>query len=83
MAQAVSVVGAVGGAAVNLAFIEHFQDLAHGHFTVLRLERIYGADAVRAEYGRMKAEIVAVNPASRIPARHRNVPSAAATAADE
>jgi EcsC protein family len=36
MAQAVAVVGALGGAAVNLAFIEHFQDLARGHFTVRR-----------------------------------------------
>jgi len=38
MAQAVVVVGAVGGAALNLAFAEHFQDLARGHFTVRRLE---------------------------------------------
>ena len=36
MAQAVAVVGALGGAAVNLAFIEHFRDLARGHFTVRR-----------------------------------------------
>jgi len=55
MAQAVAVVGAVGGAAVNLAFIEHFQQLARGHFTVRRLERIYGADAVRAEYERIRS----------------------------
>jgi EcsC protein family len=56
-AQAVAVVGALGGAAVNLAFIEHFQDLARGHFTVRRLERVYGADAVRAEYERLKSEL--------------------------
>jgi hypothetical protein len=54
-AQAVAVVGAVGGAALNLAFAEHFQDLAHGHFTVRRLERVYGAEAVRAEYDRLKS----------------------------
>ena len=54
-AQAVAVVGAVGGAAVNLAFIEHFQDVARGHFTVRRLERMYGVDAVRSEYDRLKA----------------------------
>lgn len=52
--QAVVVVGAVGGAAINLAFIEHFQDLAKGHFTVRRLERVYGSAAVRAEYDRLK-----------------------------
>jgi hypothetical protein len=56
MAQAVAVVGAVGGAAINLAFIEHFQDVARGHFTIRRLERIYGADAVRVEYDRIKSE---------------------------
>jgi hypothetical protein len=54
-AQAVAVVGAVGGAAINLAFVEHFQDLARGHFAVRRLERVYGAEAVRAEYDRLKA----------------------------
>jgi EcsC protein family len=53
-AQAVAVVGAVGGAAINLAFIEHFQGLARGHFTVRRLERIYGEEALRAEYYRLK-----------------------------
>jgi len=55
-AQAVAVVGAVGGAAVNLAFIEHFQDLARGHFTVRRLERVYGVNAVRSEYDRIKSD---------------------------
>jgi hypothetical protein len=52
--QTVAVVGAVGGAAVNLAFIEHFQDVARGHFAVRRLERAYGAEIVRAEYARLK-----------------------------
>lgn len=53
-AQAVAVVGAVGGAAINFAFAEHFQDLARGHFAVRRLERAYGADAVRVEYNQIK-----------------------------
>src|SRR3984893_8290370 len=57
MAQAVVVVGAVGWAALNLAFAEHFQDLARGLFTVRRLERVYGADAVRAEYDRLKSAL--------------------------
>jgi hypothetical protein len=52
-AQALPVVGALGGAAVNYAFIEHFQDIARGHFTVRRLERIYGKERVRAEYDRI------------------------------
>lgn len=61
-AQAVAVVGAVGGAAVNLAFAEHFQELARGHFTVRRLERAYGATAVRAEYDRLKSAAVPALP---------------------
>jgi hypothetical protein len=58
-AQTVAVVGAVGGAAVNLTFIAHFQDVARGHFTVRRLERVYGAEIVRAEYDRLKTAFVA------------------------
>jgi hypothetical protein len=49
-AQAVPAVGAVGGALINLAFINHFQDMARGHFTVRRLERIYGTEVVQSEY---------------------------------
>lgn len=52
-AQAVPVIGALGGATVNYAFIEHFQDVARGHFTVRRLERAYGKDLVRREYERL------------------------------
>ena len=46
--QAVPLIGALGGAAVNYAFIDHFQEIARAHFTVRRLERRYGKDAVRA-----------------------------------
>ena len=52
-AQALPVVGALGGAAVNYAFIEHFQEVARGHFTVRRLERVYGKNLVRTEYERL------------------------------
>ena len=54
-AQAVPVVGALGGAAVNAAFMDHFQNLARGHFTVRRLERIYGPGTVRLAYDRIRA----------------------------
>jgi hypothetical protein len=54
-AQAVPVIGALGGAAVNYAFVEHFQDVARGHFTVRRLERAYGKALVRREYERLAA----------------------------
>jgi len=51
MAQSVPVIGAAGGAAINVLFIRHFQDVARGHFTVLRLEEKYGAGAVASAYG--------------------------------
>jgi hypothetical protein len=49
-AQAVPVIGAAGGALINYLFIDHFQKMARGHFTVRRLERIYGEEHVRREY---------------------------------
>ena len=52
-AQALPVFGALGGASVNYVFIEYFQQIAQGHFTVRRLERIYGKDVVRPEYDRV------------------------------
>jgi hypothetical protein len=52
-AQTFPVIGALGGAAVNYAFLEHFQDVARGHFTVRRLERIYGKDLIEKEYTRL------------------------------
>jgi len=52
-AQAAPVIGAISGAVVNLAFTEHFQTLASGHFTVRRLEREYGPHEVQAEYARI------------------------------
>jgi hypothetical protein len=55
-AQAVPVIGALGGAAVNYAFIDHFQEVARAHFVVRRLERRYGKDAVRAAYERFCSE---------------------------
>jgi hypothetical protein len=46
-AQLVPVLGAAGGAAVNALFVNHYQDVARAHFTVRRLERTHGEDAVR------------------------------------
>jgi len=55
-AQAVPVIGALGGAAVNYAFIDHFQETARAHFTVRRLERRYGKNAVRTAYEQFRRE---------------------------
>jgi EcsC protein family len=50
VAQAIPLIGAVGGALINTMFIEHFQAMARGHFIVRRLERSYGQELVRASY---------------------------------
>ena len=53
--QAVPVVGAVGGATINVLFTDHFQSMARGHFMVRRLERTYGAEAVKEAYQALPA----------------------------
>lgn len=52
-AKSIPVLGAVLGAVINTAFMEHFQNLARGHFTVRRLECKYGAAAVEALYRKL------------------------------
>jgi hypothetical protein len=49
-ASALPVLGAVGGATVNVLFMNHFQRIARGHFAIRRLERRYGASVVRRLY---------------------------------
>ncbi|MGF6755618.1 EcsC family protein [Paraburkholderia sp. GAS42] len=49
-AKSIPAIGAVLGAMVNTVFIDHFQQVAHGHFTVRRLERQYGQPLVEATY---------------------------------
>jgi hypothetical protein len=62
-AIAVPAIGAVGGAVINTLFMDHFQNMAHGHFTVRRLERKYGNDVVRTAY--LAVECKVDNGASR------------------
>jgi hypothetical protein len=47
-ASALPILGAVGGATLNLLFVRHFQRAAHGHFTIRRLERLYGAEVIHS-----------------------------------
>jgi len=49
-AQAIPAIGAAGGALINTVFIDHFQQMAHGHFTIRRLERKYGRGEIRDAY---------------------------------
>jgi len=56
-AQAIPIVGAVGGGLINALFVDHFQNTADAHFTVRKLEREYGADVVRQEYERLTKQL--------------------------
>ena len=49
-AQAIPAIGAAGGAIINTIFIDHFQDMAKGHFIVRKLERVYGKEIIRKLY---------------------------------
>lgn len=49
-AVAVPLIGAVSGAIINILFINHFQNMAEGHFTVRRLERVYTKTIVQNTY---------------------------------
>jgi len=47
------VLGALGGATVNVIFMNHFQSVAQGHFAIRRLEREFGPALVRRLYEEM------------------------------
>jgi len=49
-AQALPIVGAAGGALINMLFLDHFQNMARGHFIVRKLERTYSPELIEAEY---------------------------------
>lgn len=57
VAQAIPLIGAAGGGSINLAFINHFQNMAKAHFTVRKLERKYGAELVRKAYEAISSEV--------------------------
>ena len=49
-AQMVPLIGAAGAAVINVIFMNHFQEMAHGHFSIRRLERKYGKQRVQTRY---------------------------------
>lgn len=49
-AKAVPVIGALAGGSLNLLFMNHFQEIARGHFIVKRLEAKYGSEVVEKMY---------------------------------
>ena len=52
-AQAIPVIGAAGGAIINTIFIDHFQDMARGHFIVRKLERKHGKEQIEKLYAEL------------------------------
>lgn len=52
-AKAIPLLGAASGSVINVAFMDHFQKMARGHFVVKRLEKAYGAAFVREAYRRL------------------------------
>ncbi|MBU2921546.1 EcsC family protein [Winogradskyella psychrotolerans] len=57
LAQAVPVVGAIGGGGLNYVFVDHFQNMATAHFTIRRLERKYGEAEVKLVYEAINTEV--------------------------
>lgn len=49
-AMAVPILGAAGGATINVIFTDHFQNMARGHFTIRGLERSYAPAIVEEAY---------------------------------
>lgn len=49
-ASVLPIIGAVSGAAINMMFMSHFQQIAEGHFTIRYLERRYGDEPVKKLY---------------------------------
>lgn len=56
LAQGIPIVGALGGATINMLFMRHFQDMARGHFVVRRLERLYGRELIRHQVSLLRSE---------------------------
>lgn len=50
LAQSVPIIGAAGGALINTLFMNHFQDMAKGHFTIRKLERKYGLEIIKQSF---------------------------------
>ena len=53
-AELVPVAGAVGGEAINLIFMNHFQNMATAHFAIRNLERKYDEEVIREKYTEIK-----------------------------
>jgi hypothetical protein len=60
IAEAIPLVGALGGAAINAAFCDYFVDASRYHFGLLNLEKRYGSELIQ----RLYADAVVPNQAN-------------------
>ena len=54
-AGALPVLGALGGATLNVAFMDHFERVAQGHFILRRLEHAHGRELIQDLYRQVAA----------------------------
>jgi hypothetical protein len=48
--KAVPIVGAAAGGTINYLFMDHFQEMARGHFIIKRLDKKYSTEIVERTY---------------------------------
>ncbi len=65
VAQAVPIIGAVSGAALNAAFLRYYREMAAIRFRLLRLSEDYGAGPVLAAYAKATATPKAIGAEAR------------------
>lgn len=58
VAGGVPVLGALGGATLNMIFMDHFERVAQGHFTIRRLEREHGREFIGELYQAAAAKMM-------------------------
>ncbi len=54
--QMVPIAGALSAGMMNLIFMNHYQDVARGHFIIRRLERIHGIEKIKNAYQALMEE---------------------------
>lgn len=53
ISQSVPIIGAAGGALINTMFMDHFQDMAKGHFIMRKIENKYDATYIKTLYEKL------------------------------
>jgi hypothetical protein len=63
-AGALPIIGALGGATVNVMFMDHSERIAMGHFAIRRLERAYGPERIHRLYRIAASRKTAIIPSA-------------------